>query len=220
MRLTRRIIDVTLASTALTVLALPLAVCAAVVKLTSRGPVFYRQQRIGRNGRPFCLYKFRTMRDGAGGGQVTVAGDARVTGAGRIMRRLKLDELPQLFNVVAGDMAIIGPRPEVERFVRQYTSEQRQILAFTPGLASMAQLVYPHESDLLRHAVDPEQVYVAELVPKKVAVDLAYEQRRTLWTDLLLAAEIALLVAGRSYRIDRQLSLRGVADPAHASSRQ
>jgi lipopolysaccharide/colanic/teichoic acid biosynthesis glycosyltransferase len=199
----RRMLDLVLSAGALAALSVPLALAALAIKLSSRGPVLYRQQRIGRGGRPFVLYKLRTMRDGAGGGQVTVAQDARVTGVGRLLRRLKLDEVPQLFNVLAGQMSIIGPRPEVARFVRHYSADERRILEYTPGLASRAQLVYPHESLWLSVSDAPEQIYVTQLMPKKIAVDLAYEARRTIWTDLALMGEILLLVAGKSYRVDR-----------------
>ena len=192
----RRVVDAAIAAIGLLLLAVPLALAAALVKLTSRGPVLYRQQRIGHGGRPFSLYKLRTMRIGAGGTQVTITDDARITTVGRLLRRFKIDELPQLWNIVKGEMALIGPRPEVERFVARYDTEQRRILSTTPGLAGRAQLVYPHEADFLRDAFDPEEAYVAELMPKKIAVDLEYERRRTLWTDLVLVFDIALLVAG------------------------
>jgi lipopolysaccharide/colanic/teichoic acid biosynthesis glycosyltransferase len=183
-------------------LAVPFAVIGLAIKLSSRGPVFYRQQRIGRGGKPFWLYKFRTMYVGEGGSLVTVQGDPRITPAGRVLRRWKLDELPQLWNVFLGEMSVIGPRPEVERYVSHYTAEQRRLLEQTPGLASLSQLVYPHEADMLRNYPNPEAIYVQELMPRKLAVDLDYESYRTFWSDLRLLAEIALLVAGKSYRAD------------------
>ena len=209
----RRVFDIVAAGAALALLSVPLALVAVAVKLSSPGPLLFRQERIGRGGRSFRLYKFRTMRDGASGGQVTVAGDARVTAVGALLRRLKLDEVPQLINIIAGDMSIIGPRPEVARFVRQYTDRESPILQFTPGLASRAQLVYPHEGELLSRAADPERMYVAELMPRKIAVDLAYERHRSWWSDLVLAGEILLLVAGKSFRIDHRSSLEPITGP-------
>jgi lipopolysaccharide/colanic/teichoic acid biosynthesis glycosyltransferase len=190
----KRLFDIAIASTGLIVWAVPFAVIALAVKLSSPGPVRFCQQRVGRGGRLFWLYKFRTMRCNAGGTEVTVAGDRRITPVGKILRRLKLDELPQLWNVLVGDMSVIGPRPEVERFVRHYTPEQRAVLEQTPGLAGLAQLVYPHEAEMLGGHPNPEELYVREIMPRKLAVDLEYEKTRTFWSDLRLAFEIALFI--------------------------
>ena len=202
-------------------LAVPLAIVAAMVTLSSPGPVFYCQWRVGRGGRLFCLYKFRTMHDRATGSQVTVATDPRITTVGAWLRRLKIDELPQLWNVLCGDMSLIGPRPEVERFVQHYGATERRILEFTPGLASRAQLVYPHESTLLRQVDDPEAAYVRLLMPLKIAVDLEYESVRTFWSDVGLIAELLLLVAGKSYRVDSDLRMDTAAfGHAHQAEHQ
>jgi lipopolysaccharide/colanic/teichoic acid biosynthesis glycosyltransferase len=206
--MTPRLLDRSLALAGLLVASVPLTLAAAAIKLTSRGPVFYRQERIGRYGHPFRLYKLRTMYTGTAGARVTVAQDVRVTPLGRVLRRTKLDEIPQLWNIVRGDMAVIGPRPEVERFVRRYTADERRILTAMPGLASRAQVVYPHEADLLRESADPEEDYATKLMPEKIAVDLAYEGCRTIWTDLALMAELALMVAGVRWRIDRELRIQ------------
>lgn len=201
-----------IASAALIVAAVPMALGAVAVKLTSRGPILFRQTRVGRNGEAFCLYKLRTMAVAtADGPQVTTAGDRRVSVAGRWLRKLKIDELPQLWNVIRGDMRLIGARPEVPRFVARYSTAQREILNAEPGLASMSQLVYPHESDLLENHPNPEEAYVRYLMPAKIAVDLRYERRRTFWTDLGLMFEMLLLIAGVRRRIDH--SLRIPIDP-------
>ncbi|HXH25797.1 MAG TPA: sugar transferase [Vicinamibacterales bacterium] len=197
----RRLFDVTAAASGLVLAALPLALAALAVRLAIGRPVIYRQVRVGRFGAPFLLYKLRTM-SGAGGPLVTTDGDARVGRIGRILRRSKLDEVPQLWNVLKGEMSIIGPRPEVPRFVAHYTRAERAILDVTPGLASLAQLVYPHEAALLRDRADPEDAYVRELMPLKIQVDLDYERRRTVWSDCRLLLEVALLVLGKSFRID------------------
>ena len=199
----KRSFDILFSLVGLSLLAIPFAVIGPAIKLSSRGPVFFRQQRIGRGGKPFWLYKFRTMYVAEGGSLLTVKGDPRITPVGRLLRRLKLDELPQLWNVLTGEMSVIGPRPEVERYVAHYTPEQRRLLEQTPGLASLSQLVYPHEADMLRNCPNPEEIYVQELMPKKIAVDLQYETRRTFWSDLQLLLEMVLLILGRSYRVDR-----------------
>ncbi len=203
-KILKRSFDIVVSAVGLVLLAFPFAVIALAIKLSSTGPVFYRQQRIGRGEQPFCLYKFRTMGVSGDGPLITVEGDPRITRVGRALRRWKLDELPQLWNVLRGDMSIIGPRPEVERLVRYYTLEQRRILEQTPGLAGLSQLVYPHEADVLQGYPNPEEVYRQHLMPKKLTVDLEYERSRTFRSDLLLLAEIILLsLLGKSYRIDR-----------------
>jgi lipopolysaccharide/colanic/teichoic acid biosynthesis glycosyltransferase len=212
----RRLFDLVVAGTALAVLGVPFAMVGAAIALTSPGPIFFRQARIGRGGRPFHLYKFRTMSAGATGSQVTITGDNRVYPFGGWLRRWKVDELPQFWNVFRGDMSVVGPRPEVARFVGQYSASERRILDFKPGLGSVSQLVYPHEPELLQAAADPEAVYVKQIMPRKVAVDLQYETTRTLVSDLCLIAEMALLIAGKSFRIDRSLTLAAAdtIDPA------
>ena len=198
----KRSFDVLFALAGLSLLAFPFTIIGLAIKLSSRGPVFFRQERIGRGGKPFWFYKFRTMYVGESGPLITAGGDPRITPIGQLLRRWKLDELPQLCNILFGKMSVIGPRPEVERYVCHYTAEQRRLLEQTPGLASLSQLVYPHESEILRNYPNPETIYVQELMPRKLAVDLDYESYRTFWSDLRLLAEIALLVAGKSYRVD------------------
>lgn len=200
----KRLFDVVVSAVGLTLLVFPFGIIALAVKLTSTGPVFYRQWRIGYGGQPFRLYKFRTMVTLKAGPQVTVEGDPRITQVGSMLRRWKLDELPQLWNVLCGNMSMIGPRPEVEQFVRYYTPQQRLLLKQTPGLAGASQLVYAHEADILRGHPDPEEAYLRLLMPKKIAVDLQYERVRTFWSDLRLLAELALLILGVNYRIDRR----------------
>lgn len=210
----KRCFDIVVSGSGLALLALPFAIIALAIKAFSPGPVWYRQRRIGRGGQPFRLYKFRTMHVGEGRSLITVEGDPRVTSVGRVLRRWKLDELPQLWNVLRGDMSVVGPRPEVEKFVRLYTPEQRRLLDQTPGLAGLSQLVYPHEADLLRGSPDPEEVYVRDLMPRKLAVDLEYGRRRTFCSDLRLLGELALLVLlHKSSRIDRNFRIRPFPPP-------
>ena len=156
------------------------------------------------------------MHVGATGSQVTVTGDRRIYPVGRWLRRWKIDELPQFWNVFRGDMSVVGPRPEVARFVREYDAAQGRILDSRPGLASVSQLVYPHEPELLEAASDPEAVYVSQLMPRKIAVDLQYEATRTILSDLRLLAEMALLVVGKSFRIDRTLAITAQESVDHA----
>jgi lipopolysaccharide/colanic/teichoic acid biosynthesis glycosyltransferase len=211
----RRVVDCTVAAAGLAVAAVPLAVSVAAIRATSRGPALYRQTRVGRGGRPFCLYKLRTMAESASGPQVTTAVDKRISPVGRVLRQVKLDELPQLWNVLMGDMSLIGPRPEVPRFVARYTEAQRAILDAQPGLASLAQLVYPHEADLLRDQIDPEEAYVRYLLPAKLAVDIEYERTRTWRSDARLIAEMILLIVGLRLRVDRALRVPS-ADPVQS----
>jgi len=169
---------------------------ALLVKLSSPGPVFFRQERVGRNGQLFRIYKFRTMRPNTGGPQVTGRADPRITPIGALLRHWKLDELPQLINVAKGEMALVGPRPEVPRYVAHYTPEQREVLSVPPGITGAAQLKYRHEEDLLRDAADPEALYLCEIMPAKLAIDLEYIRRRSAWTDLRLVAETFRRVLG------------------------
>jgi lipopolysaccharide/colanic/teichoic acid biosynthesis glycosyltransferase len=213
-RILKRSFDLVVSAVGLLLLALPFAMVALAIKLSSTGPVFYRQQRIGRGEQPFCLYKFRTMSVRGDGPLITVQGDPRITRLGRALRRWKLDELPQLWNVLRGDMSIIGPRPEVEHLVRHYTPDQRRLLEQTPGLAGLSQLVYPHEADVLQGYPNPEEVYRQHLMPKKLTIDLEYERSRTFRSDLLLVAEIILLsLLGKSYRIDRNFYIPSQKKP-------
>ena len=166
----------------------PLFVLVAfAIKLDSRGPIFYRARRIGKDGVPFRLYKFRRMVSDADkqGPGITATGDSRITRVGRFLRRTKIDELPQLINVLSGDMSLVGPRPEDPRYVALYTPEQRRVLAVRPGITSAASLAYRHEEQLLAGA-DWETIYRTRVLPDKLAIDLAYLERRTLVSDLKL----------------------------------
>jgi lipopolysaccharide/colanic/teichoic acid biosynthesis glycosyltransferase len=205
----KRLLDIGVSVTVLLALALPMAAVALAIRLSDGKPVFFSQRRIGRGGRPFRLYKFRTMKVAAGGSLITADGDHRITSLGRVLRSWKIDELPQFWNILRGDMCVVGPRPEAERLVRHYTTEQKRLLDHTPGLAGMSQLVYPHEAELLRGHVNPEDVYLTQLMPKKIAVDLEYEHIRTFFSDLRLLLELVLfIVLGRSNRVDLEFAVQ------------
>jgi lipopolysaccharide/colanic/teichoic acid biosynthesis glycosyltransferase len=182
-----RLFDILASTLGLLVLSPLCLLLALAVWLDSPGPVFYRASRIGRHGAPFRLFKFRTMLADADrrGPAVTAAGDPRVTRVGRFLRRAKLDELPQLFNVLKGEMSLVGPRPEDPRYVALFTPQQRQVLSVRPGITSPASLHYRQESTLLQ-GPDWERTYVDHILPHKLALELDYLSRRTLLTDLSL----------------------------------
>lgn len=180
----QRVFDALVAGLLL-VLTSPIAlVSAAAIRFSSRGPALYRATRVGRGGETFVMYKFRTMRADSAGSAVTMRGDHRVTGVGRVLRKLKLDELPQLVNVLKGDMSLVGPRPEDPKYVAGYTDEQRRILSVRPGITSPAVVRYRHEEAVLAAAEDLEAAYVDTVLPAKLAIDLDYIDRRTFRSDL------------------------------------
>lgn len=168
-----------------------------IIKLTSTGPVFYKAERVGLGGSHFRVYKFRTMyldADRRGPG-ITLRDDPRITPVGRFLRRTKLDELPQLINVLLGQMSLVGPRPEDPRYVALYTPQQRLVLAAKPGITSPASFQYRAEETLL-DGVDWEIIYQHDILPHKLAIDLAYLQQRTVWTDMGLILKTVAFVVG------------------------
>ena len=181
----KRLLDIVGSSLALLLLFPLFIVFALLVAITSPGGAFFGQVRVGRGGREFRLWKFRSMRpDSEGKGQITVGGrDPRITGIGYVLRKTKVDELPQLWNVFIGDMSIVGPRPEVPRYVAMYTAEQRQVLNVRPGITSMASIAYIDENEVLGRSSDPERTYVEEVMPAKLALDMKYVQMASLLLD-------------------------------------
>ena len=190
----RRLTDIVLALAGLAVAAPVLVAIAAAVRLRDGPPVIYRARRVGHHGREFHLYKFRTMVP-AGGSSVTVWADPRITPMGRRLRRLKLDELPQLFNVLRGEMSIVGPRPEDPSYVALYTDEQRRVLSVKPGITGVAALEYADEESLLR-GEDWEATYRLTIMPAKLQLELDYLARRSARTDAELILRTAAVVAG------------------------
>jgi lipopolysaccharide/colanic/teichoic acid biosynthesis glycosyltransferase len=170
---------------------------AFAIKLDSAGPVFFRQERIGQYGRPFRIHKFRTMIADAEskGLQVTVGRDSRVTRVGAFLRRYKLDELPQLIDVCTGKMSLVGPRPEVPKYVAHYPPELRDlVLSVRPGITDNASILYRSESDILARAVDPEKAYIEEVLPEKLQLYVGYVRHRTFWGDLKIIFRTLLVL--------------------------
>jgi len=191
----KRIFDV-LVSFLVILIALPLwAVIAIAIKLDSPGPVFYRGIRVGKDGRLFTIYKFRTMVVDAPnrGPGITRRDDPRITRVGRFLRKLKIDEMPQLINVLKGEMSIVGPRPEDPRYVARYTPEQRRVLSVRPGMASPAFIKYRHEEELLAAAGEAwEHVYLTQILPDKLRLDLEYIEHQSFVGDLAILVQAAL----------------------------
>jgi lipopolysaccharide/colanic/teichoic acid biosynthesis glycosyltransferase len=197
-----RILDVTIVLLALPVALLVGSAIALAVLLDSPGPVFYRSPRIGKGGMPFDMLKFRTMVRDAGGPPLSARGDERYTPLGRTLAYSRLDELPQLWNVLRGQMRLVGPRPELEDFVRAFPDEYEHILSVPPGLTGPAQVAYAWEGEILARAqsVDRARLYREEILPYKLAIDLAYTQRHGVSSDLVLLAKTLLLPGLRLFR--------------------
>lgn len=189
----RVMFDRACAAAGLVVLSPLFAVIALAVKLQDGGPVFYAQRRIGKSFRPFRLYKFRSMVPGADrlGLPLTAPEDRRLTRIGGILRRYKLDELPQLINVVKGEMQLVGARPEVDRYVRMFPHEYDAVLRDRPGITDPASLVFRHEDKLLARE-DPERDYIERILPAKLQASMVYSQRRTLGSDLTVILSTVL----------------------------
>jgi lipopolysaccharide/colanic/teichoic acid biosynthesis glycosyltransferase len=192
----KRVFDFVCSALGLLLLAPLLLLVAAWIRLDSPGPVFFRQERVGRFGVPFRIHKFRTMSHGAPAGpQITVGADARITRAGAFLRRYKLDELPQLIDVLEGDMSLVGPRPEVPRYVAMYPPDLRdKVLSVRPGITDPASLQFRDESGLLARAADPEREYVEVVMPAKLKLAAQYVERATLATDLQLIGRTVRLL--------------------------
>lgn len=184
----KRLFDIIASGLGLIVMSPLFVILAIWIKTDSKGPVFYRQTRVGRGNKDFRLYKFRSMRpDSDKLGLITVGGrDPRVTRSGYYIRKYKLDEFPQLINVFIGDMSLVGPRPEVRKYVDMYTTEQMRVLSVRPGITSLASIRYRNENDILAATDDPDRCYIEQVMPDKLAIDLEYVDRATLWNDIKL----------------------------------
>lgn len=193
----KRLFDILASLTGILVL-LPFFLIICILMVASSGfPIFYLQTRVGLNGKDFKLFKFRTMhKDSDKKGLLTVGGrDPRVTAVGYYLRKYKLDELPQLFNVLFGTMSLVGPRPEVRKYVDLYTQEQQQVLSVKPGITDFASLEYIHENELLAKSANPEQTYIEEIMPAKLALNMRYIREQGLGTDIkIIFSTIAKII--------------------------
>ena len=198
----RRIVDIAAALAALALLFPLLAAIALAVAIDSPGNPFYRSGRAGRHGRPFRMWKFRTMIKGAAaGGSVTGRNDPRVTRLGRLLRKSKLDELPQFINVLLGDMTLVGPRPESPDIVELYTEEQRAVLAVKPGVTGKVQLASGDEAESIPEGVRADEYYVKHLMSPKLELDLEYARNRTPWSDARILFDTAVFVLSCLFRV-------------------
>ena len=195
----KRIFDIVWASVGVVLLFPLLFVIGLLVKNDSYGPVFFRQTRIGQFGKPFRIFKFRTMCMDAEskGAQVSTGDDPRITRIGRLLRKHKIDELPQLFNVISGEMSLVGPRPEVPKYVDAFREDYEDILTAKPGITDYASLEFKNENDLLKAAEDPERKYIDEILPVKIEYYKRYLREQSFSTDLKL---IFLTLSGMIWR--------------------
>jgi lipopolysaccharide/colanic/teichoic acid biosynthesis glycosyltransferase len=184
--LLKRVFDIVCSLAGILILLPFFILISLFVILDSRGGIFYRQVRVGKNNKDFFLLKFRTMQTGADKkGLLTVGSkDSRVTGVGYFLRKYKLDELPQLFNVLFGSMSLVGPRPEVRKYVDLYNKEQQQVLSVKPGITDYASIEYANENEILAKAENPEQTYITEIMPHKLLLNLKYIHEQGFVTDI------------------------------------
>lgn len=182
----KRLFDIVCSFFGLVFLSWLFVFVALWVGLSSKGGVFYRQRRVGRCNRDFTIYKFRSMRVNSDSQGLLTIGerDGRITKAGVFIRKYKLDELPQLFNVLRGDMSFVGPRPEVRKYVELYTEEQKKVLTVRPGITSLSSIKYRNENEILSRSDNPEQYYIDVIMQDKLAIELDYLEQRSLLTDI------------------------------------
>lgn len=186
--MTKRLFDIVASGCGLIVLSPLFLILAIWIKFDSKGPVFYRQVRVGRNNMDFRIFKFRSMKEGADNGSLVTIGeqDPRITRSGHFIRKFKLDELPQLINVFVGDMSLVGPRPEVRHYVNYWTPEQMQVLDVRPGITDPASIRFRNENDLLDKAENPEEYYINVIMQEKIRLYLEYVGNHSLWYDIKL----------------------------------
>lgn len=199
----KRLLDLAISAVALLLLSPFLIVVAFMIWAHDRGPVFYRARRVGRGGHPFIMLKFRTMVMNAEklGASSTADDDPRITRLGKFLRRYKLDELPQLFNVLGGSMSLVGPRPQVQWAVDLYSAEERKVLEVQPGITDYASLHFPNEGEILKGSTDPDRDYMEKIHPHKMRLALQYVRERSLATDLKVLCQTAATVLG--WRVSR-----------------
>lgn len=181
----KRIFDITLSLFGLIILLPFMLIIAILIKIDSKGPVFFKQIRVTKNGKEFKIFKYRTMKVGSDKySQITVGKDGRITKLGSFLRKYKLDEIPQLINVLIGDMSLVGPRPEVPKYVALYTDEQKEILKVRAGITDYASIEFSDENDLLASEEDPEKAYIEKIMPKKIELNKKYLSEVSILTDI------------------------------------
>ena len=181
----KRIFDIVSSLFGLIVLSPFMLIIAILIKLDSKGPVFFKQVRVTKNGREFKIFKYRTMKIGSDKySQITVGKDIRITKVGDFLRKYKLDEIPQLINVLIGDMSLVGPRPEVPKYVALYTEEQREILKVRAGITDYASIEFSNENDILANETDPEKAYIEKIMPRKIELNKKYLSEISVMTDI------------------------------------
>ena len=196
----KRLFDIIISLIVLSV-GLPFGILIAlVIVIDSKGKIFYKQSRVGRHNVDFPLYKFRTMYSESDRGSLITIGenDTRITKIGLFLRKYKIDEFPQFFNILKGEMSIVGPRPEVRKYVDLYTPEQMKVLSVRPGLTDYASIRYVNENALLAASDDPEQTYIHEIMPDKLALNLKYIEEQSLWVDLKIIMKTFAAIIHRS----------------------
>jgi lipopolysaccharide/colanic/teichoic acid biosynthesis glycosyltransferase len=195
----KRVFDILLSSLGLLFLSPLFLLLAAAIRLESPGPVFFRQERAGKGGIPFRIFKFRTMVSDAAemGPSITAAGDPRITRVGRFLRRTKLDEFPQLINVLKGEMSLVGPRPEIPSYVALYDERQRKVLSVRPGITDPASILYADEEGILAGTANPQRLYVETILPKKLELNLQYIGNISLKNDISLIFKTLSKIFGR-----------------------
>ena len=182
----KRLFDICASAFGILILTIPFIIVSIAIKIESKGPVIFKQERVGLNGKHFKIWKFRSMVVNAEskGLQITSKEDFRVTKVGKIIRKLKIDELAQLFNVLFGQMSFVGPRPEVPKYVEMYTEEQRKVLSVKPRITDLASIEYCDENNLLDSSEDPEKTYIEEIMPKKLALNIEYIEKAGFFYDI------------------------------------
>ena len=181
----KRIFDITSSLFGLILLSPFMIIIAILIKFDSKGPIFFKQVRVTKNGREFKIFKYRTMRVGSDKySQITVGKDSRITKVGDFLRKYKLDEIPQLINVLIGDMSLVGPRPEVPKYVALYTEEQREILKVRAGITDYASIEFSNENDILANEADPEKAYIEKIMPRKIELNKKYLSEISVMTDI------------------------------------
>ncbi|NMB15308.1 MAG: sugar transferase [Gallicola sp.] len=201
----KRIIDIVLSIIGIVVMAIPMIIISIAIKLNSKGPVLFRQERVGKDFKHFKINKFRTMVTDAEkkGMQITVGKDSRITSVGNFLRKSKLDEFPQLFNVLFGEMSFVGPRPEVPKYVKLYDDYQKNVLKVKPGITDLASIEYRDESTVLGQSEDPEKAYIEEVLPTKLELNMKYIKKMSVFYDFYLIMKTLLRIVSFE-RIDER----------------